>query len=142
VYLLTGFGKGQLLAVKLGGRGVLDASAIAWKEKRNVANKPSLTVVGDLIFMVDDTGIASCYEAATGTEVWRERVPGGYSASPITAGGRIYLSSETGIVTVLEAGRTFKKLAENKFESGFMASPAAVGKTLFLRTKTHLYRVE
>ena len=142
VYLQTGFSKGQLLAVKLGGKGLLDDTQIVWREKKNVPNKPSILAIDDLIFMVDDGGIASCLDAMTGAEVWRERVPGSYSASPLFAAGRIYLFSDAGHVTVLEPGRTFTKLAENKFESGFMASPAVSGNALFLRTRTHLYRVE
>ena len=120
----------------------LDETQIAWREKKNIPNKPSLLAVGDLLFLVDDTGVASCLEAKTGAEVWRDRIPGGYSASPIYAGGNLYFFSEAGHVTVLEPGRTFKKLAENKFEVGFMSSPAVSGNALFLRTRTHLYRVE
>ena len=141
-FFTTGFGKGQLLAVQLGGSGVLDPSQVAWRVDRNVANKPSLLLVDDLLFMIDDGGIASCIEAKTGKEVWRERVPGNYSASPIFADGRIYLCSEHGEVVVLAPGREFKKLAENKLDGGFMASPAVSGKALFLRSKTDLYRVE
>lgn len=141
-FFTTGFGKGQLLAVKLGGTGVLDPSQIAWRGDRNVANKPSLLLIDDLLYMIDDGGIASCIEAKTGKEVWRERVPGNYSASPICADGRIWLCSEHGEVVVLATGREFKKLAENKFDGGFMASPAVSGKALFLRSKTDLYRVE
>ena len=92
--------------------------------------------------MVDDVGIASCLEAKTGTMLWRERVLGSHSASPLLAEGRIYFFSEHGIVTVIAAARTFQKLTENKFSDGFMASPAVSGKALFLRTKSHLYRVE
>lgn len=142
VYIPSGFAKGQLLAVKLGGRGLLDDSSVVWRVKRNVPNKPSVLVSDGLVTMVDDTGIVTCMEAATGTEVWRERVAGGYSASPILAAGRIYLCSEAGHVTVLATGRSFQKLAENKLESGFMASPAVSGRALYLRSKTHLYRVE
>ena len=69
-------------------------------------------------------------------------VDGGYSASPIWADGRIYFFSEEGKTTVIEAGRRFKVLAENELESGFMASPAVAGRALFLRTRTHLYRIE
>ena len=141
-YYQTGFSRSQLLAVKLGGKGLLDETQIAWREKRNIPNKPSILSVGDLLFMVDDTGVASCLDAKTGAEAWRERLSGGYSASPIFAAGRIYFFSEAGHVTVLEPSRTFTKLAENKFEAGFMASPAISGNALFLRTRTHLYRVE
>jgi outer membrane protein assembly factor BamB len=142
VYLQTGFSKSQLLAVKLGGVGVLPESQVVWREKKNVPNKPSMIAHEDLLFMVDDVGIASCLEAKTGTMLWRERVLGSHSASPLLAEGRIYFFSEHGIVTVIAAARTFQKLTENKFSDGFMASPAVSGKALFLRTKSHLYRVE
>lgn len=142
VFFQTGFGKGQLLAVKLGGKGVLPVSDIVWREKKNVPNKPSILEHDGLLFMADDAGIASCLDAKTGALLWRERVLGSQSASPLLADGKIYFLAEHGIVTVVKAGRTFEKLAENKFESGFMASPAVSGKALFLRTKTHLYRVE
>ena len=143
VFLQTGFSKGQLLAVKLGGQGLLDETqVVVWREKKNIHNKPSILAVGDLLFLVDDTGVASCLEAKTGAEVWRERIPGGYSASPIFAAGHIYFFSEAGHVTVIDPNRTFTKIGENKFDVGFMASPAVSGKALFLRTRTELCRIE
>jgi outer membrane protein assembly factor BamB len=142
VYLPTGFAKGQLLAVKLGGSGILDASQVAWRTTRSVPNKPSVTLDGDLLFTVDDSGIASCLEARTGNEVWRERAGGNFSASPLLAEGRLYLCNEEGKTVVVAASREFKKLAENTLADGFMASPAVAGKALILRTKTALYRIE
>jgi outer membrane protein assembly factor BamB len=65
-----------------------------------------------------------------------------YSASPIYADGRVYFFSEEGKGTVIDAGRSFKVLAENYLDDGFMASPAVDGRALFLRTTTHVYRVE
>ena len=138
----TGFSKGQLLAVKLGGSGRLDDSHIAWRLKRSVPNKPSLLLIGNLLTMIDDGGITSCVEALTGNVVWTERVSGNYSASPLYGAGRIYVCSEEGKVAVLASGREFKLLAENKLDGGFMASPAVSGNALFLRTKTDLYRIE
>lgn len=145
----TGFSKGQLLAVKLPNitkpgesPKVLGDADIAWRQKKSVPNKPSLLLVGDLLFMIDDGGIASCVEAKTGAEIWRQRVQGNYSASPLYADGRIYVCSEEGKVAVLAAGREFKLLAENNIPGGFMASPAVSGNALFLRTKTDLYRIE
>lgn len=159
VFIPTGWSQGQLLAIRPGRKGeVVDANApaaeasgsnevrtqlqVVWKSKRAVPKKPSLLVVDDLLFSIDDGGIAGCLEAATGAEVWRERVGGNYSASPICAEGRIYFFSEEGKATVIEAGRQFKKLAENQLDTGFIASPAVTGKSLILRTRTHLYRVE
>ena len=154
IFVPSGWSTGQLLALQPGKKGdVLDVNAPAeagaaqqlravWKSKRNVPRKPSLTLVDDLLFMIDDGGIASCVEAKTGAEVWRERVAGNYSASPLYADGRLYFFSEEGKATVVAAAREFKVIAENSFADGFMASPAAAGKALFLRTKTSLYRVE
>jgi outer membrane protein assembly factor BamB len=78
----------------------------------------------------------------SGKEVWRERIGGDYSASPIYGDGHIYFFSEDGKATVIEASDKFKIEAQNKLDSGFMASPAVAGKALFLRTRTHLYRIE
>ena len=154
VFLTTGFSKGELLAIKPGRNGeVIDTKDIApaesghlqivWKSKRNVPRKPSLILAGDLLFGIeDDGGMVSCVEAKTGAEVWRERVGGNFSASPLSAEGHLYFPGDDGKTTVLDAGREFKKLTENKLDGGFMASPAAAGKSLYLRSKTHLYRIE
>ena len=142
VFIQTGFSKGQLVALKLGGSGVLGEDQVAWRHKKGVANKPSVLVLGELLFMIDDSGIANCLEARTGTVLWTERVGGNVSASPVHVAGRIYTCNEEGKVAVLAPGREFKLLAENQFPDGFMASPAVSGQALYLRSKTHLYRVE
>lgn len=155
VYLTTGFSKGQLLAIRPGADGeVVDANPtnttasatrlqVAWKSKRNVPRKPSLILHDGLVFGIeDDGGMVSCLDASTGAEIWRERLGGNFSASPIVAGNRIYFFSEEGKTTVIEASRTFRKLAENTLPEGCKASPAASGKALFIRTATQLYRIE
>jgi len=154
IFVPTGWSTGELLAIRPGRKGeVVDANAagsddsrdglrVVWKTKRNVPKKPSLLLVGDLLFAIDDGGVASCLEAKTGAEIWRERVGGNYSASPVSAEGRIYFFSEEGKATVIGAGREFTVMAENRLDAGFMASPAISGKSLILRTRTHLYRVE
>lgn len=151
VFVNTGWSNGQLLALRPGRIGeVVDANdesqtngtlRVVWRSKRNVPKKPSMQVVGDYLFTIDDGGIASCLEALTGKERWRERIGGNYSASPLAAADRIYFFSEEGKATVIQAAPEFKKLAENTLADGFMASPAAVRQALFLRTKTHLYRI-
>ena len=145
VFTATGLAKGELWAVKLGGRGVVTDTHVVWKVTRNVPNRPSPVLAGELLFMVDqDTGVVSCLEAKTGEVAWRERLPGtgNHSSSPICAEGRIYFFNENGHCIVIEAARQFKVLAENKLDEGFMASAAVAGKALFLRSKTHLYRIE
>jgi outer membrane protein assembly factor BamB len=142
IFFPTGFSAGQLYAVRTGGSGLLDESYVAWRVKRGVSNKPSILLIDDLIYMIGDTGIASCVEAKTGNVVWQQRIGGEYSASPVYADGRIWFFSEDGRTTVIEPGRTFKQVAENRLDEGFLASPAIAGKAFYLRTRTHLYRIE
>lgn len=142
VYIPAGFGKAGLLAIKLGGSGVLSANDVVWRMKKAVPNKPSVTLVNGLLFTVNDGGIASCLDAKTGDVVWSERLGGNFSGSPIYAEGRLYAGNEEGKFYVFEAGRQFKVLSENVFPDGFMSSPAVSGKALYLRSKTSLYRIE
>jgi outer membrane protein assembly factor BamB len=142
VYIPAGFGKAGLLAVKLGGSGALPPDSVAWRLKKAAPNKPSVTLSGDLLFTVNDGGIASCLDAKTGDVVWSERLGGNFSASPILADGKLYAGNEEGKFFVYEAGRQFKVLSENQFPDGFMASPAVSGKSLYLRSKTALYRFD
>ena len=152
VFVPTGWAIGQVLAIKPGKPGEsLDANApkkadtqlqIVWKAKKCVPKKPSLIFHDGLLFAIDDNGVATCWDAATGAVLWNERIGGNYSASPLLADGRLYFFSEEGQVTVVAAGREFAKLGESTLGDGFMASPAVSGKALFLRTKTQLYRIE
>ena len=142
VYLAMGFDAAQILAVRPDGQGDVTASHVAWRFGKGAPSKPSMILVDDLLFTVNDGGIAGALNAKTGELVWRGRVDGTYSASPLYAAGRIYTFSEDGKTTVLEAGREFKVLAENFLDEGFMASAAVDGQALFLRTRTHVYRIE
>jgi outer membrane protein assembly factor BamB len=141
-FVTTGFGLSELWAVRVDGRGDVTDTHVAWKTGKGVPKKPSPLLVDGLLVLLSDEGIVTCVEAATGREVWKERIGGEYSASPILADGRVYCFSHEGKATVLKAGRAFEVLATNVLEAGFMASPAVSGAALFLRTKTHLYRVE
>lgn len=142
IYFPSGWAQGQLLAVKPGGKGDVTATHVAWKVTKSVAKKPSLLLVDEVIYMNNDAGIVTAIDAKSGQEIWSERIGGNYSSSPIFANGHAYFFSEEGKTTVLAPGREFKKVAENKLEGGFMASPAVTGNALILRTKTHLYRIE
>jgi len=142
-YITTGRGKGELWALPVDGSGDLTDTHIVWKMKgKSVPWTPSPLLLDGLLYVLADNGAFTCLEAATGKEVWKGRIGGNYMASPIYADGRIYCFSVQGKTVVLKAGRAYQVLAENRLESGFMASPAVCGKALILRTKTHLYRIE
>jgi outer membrane protein assembly factor BamB len=140
VFLCTGDGGLRLLAVRPG-HGDITATHIDWKRSQGVPSRSSPLLVGDLLYMVNEVGIATCVEAKTGKEVWQKRLGGRYWASPLYAEGRLYFFSEDGVTHVGTAGREWKELAANKLDAGCMGSPAVAGKSLFVRTKTHLYRI-
>lgn len=142
IFFPTGFSAGQLFAVRTGGEGLITDTHVVWKVKRGVSNKPSILLVDDLIYMIGDTGIASCIDAKSGEQVWQQRIGGEYSASPLYADGRLWFFSEDGKTTVLKPGRVFEQVAENRLDEGFLASPAIAGRAFYLRTRTHLYRIE
>jgi outer membrane protein assembly factor BamB len=138
----TGNGESALLALRPNGHGELPNSAVVWRATRSLPRKPSGTVDNGLLFMVNDGGIASCFQTADGAEVWRERIGGEYSASVLYGDGRIYCFSQEGKTTVLKAASTFEPLATNQLADGFMSSPAVAGHALYLRTRSTLYRIE
>ncbi len=142
-YVATGYGTTDLWAIRTGGAGDVSDTHVAWTlESRDAPQTPSLLFVDGLLYMVGNQGVATCIDPETGGVLWSERLGGGYIASPLYAGGRIYFFNVQGKTSVVKAGRTFALLAENELDEGFMASPAVSGDTLFLRTKTHLYRID
>ncbi len=142
VYVCTGYMNSELFAIRPFGAGDVSATHVAWKTRKQVSFKPSPLLVGDQLYMISDSGIASCLNAKTGEPVWSERLEGEYSASPIFADGAIYFFSQQGLTTVIKPDTKLNVVATNTLAAGFMASPAIAGKALFLRTKTHLYRLE
>ena len=98
-------------------------------------------VAGDYLFMVNDGGILTCVVAQTGAIAWQQRVPGAYSASPVLAGGLIYVASEEGVTTVVRPGATYERVAVNQLDSGILASIAVAHRSLFIRTEDDLYRI-
>lgn len=141
-YFNTGFPRPELWAVRVNGKGNVTDTNVAWKRRQAVPQIPSPLLIGDMIFMVSDTGAITCLDAVTGAEIWKEHVKGRFAASPLYADGRIYCFSKEGKTIVLKAGRKFELLATNTLDAGFMASPAVAEKALLLRTKTHLYKIE
>ena len=142
LYVITDYERPQLWAVRPDGQGDVTDTHVVWKVVKDMPATASLLLVGDLLYMVNDQGFALCLEAATGNEVWRERLQGKHSASPIYAADRIYFFSEKNLTTVIAPGREFRVLAENQLEGRLMASPAITGDAIILRSKTHLYRLE
>ncbi len=142
VYVTVGAG-GELVAIKPDGAGDVTATHVAWKAK-GAGHKPSPILVDDLIYMVNDGGAAACLDAKTGAQIWQNRVGNAFSASPLYADGAIYFFPDKDPAVVIAAGREFKELGKGQLEVGknYKATPAISGSALFIRTDTHLYRIE
>ena len=141
-FFVTGLTKRELLAVKTDGQGDTTDTGVVWRFKAHVGPYASPLLVDGLIYTAAEENYVTCLNAATGQIVWTERIGGKYAASPVYADGRLYFFNQQGTTTVLKPGRTFEVLATNSLADGFMASPAVSGKAFFLRTRTHLYRIE
>jgi outer membrane protein assembly factor BamB len=144
VFVVSGRGECELLAIRPDGKGDVSGTHVAWKTSESVIlpQEPSPILVDDLLYLISNAGVVTCLEAASGQKVWSEKAGGNYVASPIYCDGRLYFGSTQGKMVVFKTGRTPEILATNELESGFMASPSVAGKALFLRTKTHVYRIE
>jgi len=142
LFLCTGFPKPELLAIPTGPamKGDLTGT-VSWKLTKRAPRKTSPVLAGDLLFFVNDGGIAICLDASTGKQYWSERLKGKFSASPIYANGHLYCANQSGQIYVLAAEKTFRLVTTNTLDNGMMASPAIAGDTLLLRTKKHLYRI-
>ena len=103
-----------LLALKAGGRGDVTSSHVLWSTV-NGPDVPTPVTDGKYFYIVNDRGIVWCLDAKTGQEIYgQQRIkPGTYSASPVLADGKIYITSEDGLTTVIKAGPKFEVLAEN-----------------------------
>lgn len=141
VYINSADGPNPLVAVNPQGTGDITKN-IVWSSSKQIPKRSSQILFGDTLFMMNDSGVASCLDAKTGTEVWSKRLSGAYWSSPLLANGLIYCWSQEGGVVIFKAAREFELVAENKFGEGFWASPAVAGKSLIVRSKSHLYRVE
>lgn len=146
VYINTADGPNPLIALDPRGTGDL-TDKIAWKATKGVPRRSSQLLIGDLLFMMSDDSIASCLDAKTGKELWVKRLGGNFWSSPIFAEGNIYCCAQEGDdhlgrVVVFKAAREFELVADNKLGTGFNSTPAVAGKSLILRSKTDLYRVE
>jgi outer membrane protein assembly factor BamB len=128
-------------AIKPGGQGDISLSNFLWGNIELPPHIPSPLYYNDRVYTIRDGGLLSCFNAESGKVFYRERLSaaGSYFSSPVTAGGRIYIASRNGVVTVIEAGDNLKILAKNDLGELITATPAAVDNKLYLRTDKALY---
>jgi outer membrane protein assembly factor BamB len=144
VYVMSGFRDPKLMAIRLGKEGDLTGTdAVVWSATRALSYTPSPVLYDNKFYALTDNGFVSCFNAKTGEPYYHQvRLPKPYSfkASPVGAGGKLYLASENGDVIILKMGEKFEVLATNTLaDQVFIASPVIVGGELFLRSQSNLF---
>ena len=121
------------------------SASVRWTHPRASGYTPSPLVHQGRVYLVHDLGTMLVLSADTGKEIYRARVGGPghtFSASPVATANRIYFSDEEGVTVVLDAGDSYREIAQNDLGAMTLASPAVAGNALFIRTDSKLYRIE
>lgn len=130
---------GPTIGLRPGGSGDVSNTHLAWRTVRGGPHVPSPILVGGRLYVINDTGIATCLNAETGELVYQSRIEDTFSASPVSAGDLMYFASETGITYVVRASDKLDIVAKNDLGAPILASPAVVDERLYIRTKEELF---
>ena len=131
---------GPILAIRPGGAGDVTDTHVVWHHERGGPYIPTGLVYGNRLYILNDGGVLTCYDARTGKEIWRGRLRGSFTASLVAADGRIYaLEEQRGRVYVVAAADAFQVIAENDLGDRILATPAIAGGELFVRTASSLF---
>jgi outer membrane protein assembly factor BamB len=139
LFMTAGFPDHYIQAIRPDGSGNVTATHVVWQTDKDCSYVPSPIVAGPYLLIVSDTGVATCFEAATGQVAWRERLGPHYSASLVMINGLVYFLSDKGIMTVVKPGPKLEVVARNEIGEDMRASPAISGGRIFLRGLRHLY---
>ena len=142
IFALEGM-TGPVLALRPGSNSDEDTKTanVLWTYKGSTPDTASPVVVNGLVFLSTNPGVGVCIDAATGKELWKERMGEGCRATPLVVGDKVCFVSKECKVTVVEAAREFKVVGEIEFGEDTVASPATAGGDLYIRSKAHLYRI-
>ena len=134
-------GRESIKAFRLGSRGECGTNNLVWERKGIMPKVPSMLCLDGLLFAITDTGTLSCLEAQTGEIIWKDRLAGNFSASPVAAEGHVYFVADNGETTVIEAARKFHVLAQNPLGEKVQTSPAVAPGQILIRTEKHLFAI-
>ncbi len=143
IYVVNGK-PGDFYALRPGGEGDITQSHMAWHTPRKSGrDQPSPIVVGEFVIVVSMDGLGFCYDATTGKELWKERLGGSFTSSPIAANGLAYLQDDAGKTTVIKPGPKLEVVAENTLpvtgSEVFRASLTPSRGQMFSRSDRTLY---
>jgi outer membrane protein assembly factor BamB len=139
LFVTGGFPDHHILAIKPDGTGnITKTDKIVWRTNKGVAYVPSPIAEGNYFLVVSDSGVAHCFEAASGNIAWQERL-GEHHASLVSANGLVYFLNDQGRMNVVKPGPTFVRVAQNELGERTFASPAISQGQMFLRGDAHLF---
>ena len=142
LFICTGFMRSQLQALRFDNGDFASEPELTWSYNKQVPSVSSPLIIGDEIYMVSDNdGILTCVDTESGEMIWRERLGGKHAASPLFAGGVLFVADRDGNVDAIRPGRQYENLSRSKLDSGILASPIAVDGSLYIRTEKSLYRI-
>lgn len=133
---------GPVLGLKPGFQGDIteNKEAYHWRMETQTPDVPTPVILDGLVYLCRENGVLICVDAASGEQVYEERVVSDrHRASPVVAGGNLYMTSRRGVVAVIKAGRSFEVVAKNSLEEPISASPAISNGCIYLRTFDALY---
>jgi outer membrane protein assembly factor BamB len=132
-------------ALRPGGRGDISGLEnnphLAWHSPKGSPYTPTPVIYGDYLYACGDNGVLSVFHAKTGAQVYQERLPSSFSASPVAGDGKLFFPSEDGDVFVVKAGAKFERLATNAMGEALMATPALSDGMILLRGQRHLFAI-
>jgi outer membrane protein assembly factor BamB len=138
VFISSSWPRREIFAIRPDGKGNVTQTHIAWRDTKGAPYVPSMIVVDDYLLSVNRSGVAFCYEAATGKVYWQEKL-GRHHASPVLINGRIFLINDNGQVNVIKPGTEFERVAQYELGEMCYASPAISDGQVFLRGFKHLF---
>ena len=131
-----------LLALRLGGRGDVTRTSLRWKYQKSIPQLPSPLLYRNVLYMINDGGVLSTFDPETGALLQQSRLHGAidhYYASPVAADGKVFLVSQSGVVTVLKAGGKPEVLTVHELDDESYATPAIADGRIYIRTRSALY---
>ncbi|MCH7688610.1 MAG: PQQ-binding-like beta-propeller repeat protein [Planctomycetes bacterium] len=141
IFTSSGFEAPTIRAIRLGGKGDITKTHIAWEQKKGVPALASPLYVDPYLYTITRNNILHCIEASTGKIVWLQRLTGVHSASPVFADGRIYVLSEDGVTLVLRPGPRYDEVARNSIGEKCLASMAVSQGHFYIRSSKHLFSI-
>jgi hypothetical protein len=139
VFLTAGYPDRWVMAIDPTGSGNVTATHILWSKKNDGGYVPSPVAHGGKAFVVEDEGVASCWDLKTGKQYWKERLGKHFSASGVISGEKVYFTDDDGVTFVLNASDTFEVVAKNHLKERCFSSPAFSDGDIFLRGEKHLF---